>query len=60
MFETIKRIYKNTRNADTVTRAQTKGWITAEESALLLAICIFKVCFNYSLERGDRLIRARP
>ena len=37
MFETIKRIYKNTGNADAVTRAQAKGWITAEESALLLA-----------------------
>lgn len=37
MFETIKRIYKNTGNADAVMRAQVKGWITAEEAAQILA-----------------------
>lgn len=37
MLETIKRIYKNTRNADAVTRAQAKGWITTEEAAQILA-----------------------
>ncbi len=38
MFETIKRIYKNTGNADTVKRAQAKGWITEEEAAQIMGM----------------------
>ena len=36
MFETIKRIYKNTGNSDAVTRAKEKGWITPDEAAEIL------------------------
>lgn len=36
MFETIKRIYANTGNSEAVTRAQAKGWITAEEAEAIL------------------------
>ena len=36
MFETIKRIFSNTGNGEAVTRAQAKGWITAEEAAEIL------------------------
>lgn len=36
MYETIKRIYNNTGNADAVKRAQAKGWITPEEAAQIL------------------------
>ena len=36
MFETIKRIYNNTGNADAVTKAQARGWITPEEAAQIL------------------------
>ena len=36
MYETIKRIYKNTGNPDAVTRAKDKGWITPDEAAEIL------------------------
>lgn len=36
MYETIKRIYKNTGNAEAVTRAVGKGWITSEEAQEIL------------------------
>ncbi len=36
MFETIKRIYKNTGNEEAVTRAVSKGWITSEEAQEIL------------------------
>lgn len=36
MYETIKRIYANTGNAEAVTRAQGKGWITVEEAEAIL------------------------
>lgn len=38
MFETIKRIYTNTGNADVVTQAQTRGWITQEEAEQILGM----------------------
>ena len=31
MFETIKRLYAKTENADVVARAVKKGWITQEQ-----------------------------
>ena len=31
MFETIKRLYAKTGNADVVARAVKKGWITEDE-----------------------------
>lgn len=37
MFDTIKRIYGNTGNADVVERALKKGWITVEEKETILA-----------------------
>lgn len=37
MFETINRIFSNTGNREAVTRAQAKGWITAEEAAEILS-----------------------
>lgn len=40
MFETIKRIYRNTGNTDAVTRAQEKGWITPEEAEQILGTTI--------------------
>ncbi len=37
MFDTIKRIYNNTGNAEVVEKALTKGWITVEEKETILA-----------------------
>lgn len=38
MFETIKRIYAKTGNADAVTKAVARGWITQEEAGRILSI----------------------
>lgn len=37
MFETIKRLYKKTGNAEVVEKAVTKGWITEEQRTEILA-----------------------
>lgn len=37
MFDTIKRIYGNTGNAEVVEKALAKGWITVEEKETILA-----------------------
>lgn len=37
MFETIKRLYKKTGNAEVVEKAVAKGWITEEQQAEILA-----------------------
>ncbi|KLU68042.1 MAG: hypothetical protein RHS_6091 [Robinsoniella sp. RHS] len=37
MFETIKRIYHNTSNAEVVEKAFQKGWITKVEKETILA-----------------------
>ena len=36
MYNTIKRIYGNTKDTEVVTRAQAKGWITPEEANQIL------------------------
>lgn len=36
MYETILRIYGNTKDKEVVTRAQAKGWITPEEASQIL------------------------
>lgn len=38
MFETIKRIFGKTRNAEAVTKAKDKGWITAAEADAILSM----------------------
>lgn len=38
MYETILRLYKKTENADVVTKAREKGWITEEEEKTILGI----------------------
>lgn len=35
MFETIKRIYKKTGNAELVRRAVEKGWISREQACAI-------------------------
>lgn len=37
MFDTIKRIYGNTGNAEVVEKALAKGWITKLEKETILA-----------------------
>lgn len=36
MFETIKRIYKNTGDKNIVTKAYNKGWITEDQKKEIL------------------------
>ena len=36
MFETIKRLYTKTGNADVVEKAFQKGWITEEDKTVIL------------------------
>lgn len=38
MYETILRIYGNTKDKEVVTRAQGKGWISPEEAEQILGI----------------------
>lgn len=36
MFETIKRLYSNTKNEEVVLKALEKGWITEEQKNSIL------------------------
>lgn len=37
MYNTLKRIYGNTKNEDYLTNAVVKGWITAAQKAEIIA-----------------------
>lgn len=38
MYSTILRLYNKTKNADVVTRAVEKGWITEDEANAILGV----------------------